>query len=59
MSMDTKTARAIVPQAAALMLGATLAVMPAAPSMAVMPTASLRPNHQPAEVRTHGGSRRR
>lgn len=57
--MDTNTARAIVPQAAALMLGATLAVMPAAPSMAVMPTASLRPNHQPAEVRTHGGSRRR
>jgi hypothetical protein len=58
--MNTKTARAIVPQqAAALMLGATLAVMPAAPSVAIMPTASLRPNHAPAEVRTHGGAKRR
>lgn len=60
MTLDRENARATVPRtAAALAMGVTLAVMPAAPSTAVMPTGELRPNHGPVEVRTPGRGKRR
>lgn len=57
MSLDRKNASGIVPRAAVLVAGVTLAAMPTAASAAVMPPRELRPMHRPVEVRTRQNRR--
>lgn len=54
MSMDRKSAGVIVPAA---VLAVTAAIMPAPPSVAMMPPGELRPAQRPAELRFLHGPR--